>query len=53
MYMYYVTNRPGQRGFNTKRPNLVFLLGPTKPFPSYIYCNHVRPSGTVLVQSIH
>ncbi len=24
-----------QRRLNTKRPTIVFLLGPTKPFPSY------------------
>ncbi len=24
-----------QRGFNTKRPTIVFYLGPTKPLPSY------------------
>ncbi len=30
-----VMEHAGQRGLNTKRPTIVFFLGPTKPSPSY------------------
>jgi hypothetical protein len=30
-----VVKQKDQRGLNTKRPKIVFFLGPTKPLPSY------------------
>ncbi len=37
------------RGLNTKRPTIVFVLGPTKALQSYGYA---RTGDTVLVKSI-
>jgi hypothetical protein len=36
---------------NTKRPTIVFFLGPTKPIPSYCMIRQARTGDTVLVRS--
>jgi hypothetical protein len=40
-----------QRGLNTKRPTLIFFLGPTKPLPSYGFDRQACARDTVLVKS--
>jgi hypothetical protein len=39
-----------QRGLNSKRPTIVFFLGPTKPCSSYNY-RQARAGDTVLDKS--
>ncbi len=49
LYIYSMINdhfseAVGQRGLNTKRPTIVFFLGPTKPIQSY---GKTKPTPTI------
>ncbi len=45
VFFSHVIIRYNQRGLNTKRPTVVFFLGPTKPLRSYCKANpHPRHS---------
>ncbi len=37
---------------NTKRPKIVFILGPTKPLPSYDQAKQARTGDAVLVREM-